>query len=67
MNISNQFYNPVGDSIYNWFSVVILLFYLSQLISLEELSLAFSLAKNKERYLHINPVLYKHQTNGRLD
>nr|DAO72958.1 MAG TPA: hypothetical protein [Bacteriophage sp.] len=57
----------ISDPFYNWFSVVILLFYLSQLISLEEYSLAFSLAKNKERYLHINPVLCKHQTNGRLD
>nr|DAR85411.1 MAG TPA: hypothetical protein [Caudoviricetes sp.] len=24
-------------------------------------------SKNKERYLHINPVLYIHQANGRLD
>ena len=33
----------------------------------QDIELSFQLGEIKERYLHINPALYKHQTNGRLD
>lgn len=59
MNISDPFYNSIytltSNQIDNLFLVNTVLSCISQLVG------------KKERYLHINQVLYKHQTNGRLD
>jgi len=69
MNISDSFHNSfyalTGNNIEDEIITNTRLISLTMLVSLEELSLAFSLAKNKERYPQLNQVLYKHQAKRR--
>jgi len=69
MNISDSFHNSfyalTGNNIEDEIITNTRLISLTMLVSLEELSLASSLAKNKERYLQLNQVLYEHQAKRR--